>query len=135
MEENKKILIIDDDSFLLDMYALKFGKSEFEVSAALGPEVALEKLRAGLTPDVILLDIIMPVMDGFELMEKMKEENLSVKSIRIILSNMGQPSDVARGEALGASGYIVKASSTPTEVIDKVKSIISEHNNLKNGLQ
>jgi CheY-like chemotaxis protein len=135
MEENKKILIIDDDSFLLDMYALKFGKSEFEVSAALGPEVALEKLRAGLNPDVILLDIIMPVMDGFELMEKMKEENLSVKSIRIILSNMGQPSDVARGEALGASGYIVKASSTPTEVIDKVKSIISEHNNLKNGLQ
>lgn len=135
MEENKKILIIDDDSFLLDMYALKFGKSEFEVSAALGPEVALEKLRAGLTPDVILLDIIMPVMDGFELMEKMKEENLSVKSIRIILSNMGQPSDVERGEALGASGYIVKASSTPTEVIDKVKSIISEHNNLKNGLQ
>ena len=135
MEENKKILIIDDDSFLLDMYALKFGKSEFEVSAALGPEVALEKLRAGLTPDVILLDIIMPVMDGFELMEKMKEENLSIKSIRIILSNMGQPSDVARGEALGASGYIVKASSTPTEVIEKVKSIINEHNNLKNGLQ
>ncbi len=134
MDQNKKILIIDDDSFLLDMYALKFGKSEFNVSAALGPEAALEKLRAGLTPDVILLDIIMPVMDGFELMEKMKEENLSIKSIRIILSNMGQPSDVARGEALGAAGYIVKASSTPTEVIDKVKSIINEQNNLKNGL-
>jgi len=134
MEENIKILIIDDDSFLLDMYALKFGKSEFKVSAALGPEDALNKLRGGLNPDVILLDIIMPVMDGFELMEKMKEENLSVKSIRIILSNMGQPSDIARGESLGAAGYIVKASSTPTEVIEKVKSIINEQNNLKHGL-
>jgi DNA-binding NarL/FixJ family response regulator len=64
----------------------------------------------------------------------MKEENLSPKAIRIILSNRGQPSDVARGEALGAAGYIVKASSTPGEVIEKVRSIINEQNN-KNGLQ
>ena len=61
----KKILIVDDDSFLLDMYALKFSKSNFSVSTALGPESALEKLRDGLYPQVILLDIMMPVMDGF----------------------------------------------------------------------
>lgn len=77
----------------------------------------------------------MPVMDGFELMEKMKEENLSSKAIKVILSNRGQPSDIARGEALGAAGYIVKASSTPTEVIEKVQSIINEQNNIKNGIQ
>lgn len=135
MELNKKILIIDDDSFLLDMYALKFSKSNFDVSTASGPEAALEKLRSGFTPEIILLDIVMPVMDGFELMEKMKEEDLSSKSIKVILSNRGQPSDIARGEALGAAGYIVKASSTPTEVIEKVQSIINEQNNIKNGIQ
>ena len=126
MEANKKILIIDDDNFLLDMYALKFSKSNFNVSTALGPEIALEKLHSGYIPDIILLDIVMPVMDGFELLEKMKEEKLAEGSIKIILSNRGQPSDIARGESLGASGYIVKASSTPSEVIDKVNEIISK---------
>lgn len=122
--ENKKILIVDDDSFLLDMYALKFSKSNFSVSAALGPEPALEKLRQGLAPDIILLDIMMPGMDGFELLKKIKEENISPNSIIIFLSNRGQPSDVTQAESLGASGYIVKASSTPSEVIEKVIKII-----------
>lgn len=125
MEQRKKILIIDDDTFLIDMYALKFTKSNFSVTTALGPEIALEKLREGFVPDVILLDIIMPVMDGFELMEKMKEENLAPKTIKVILSNRGQASDIARGESFGVAGYIVKASSTPAEVIEKVNDIIN----------
>jgi CheY-like chemotaxis protein len=124
--EPKKILIVDDDSFLLDMYSLKFSKSNFNVSTALGPESALEKLRKGLSPDIILLDIMMPVMDGFELLTKIKEENISPDSIVIFLSNRGQPSDVTQAETLGASGYIVKASSTPSEVIDKVVNIINK---------
>lgn len=128
MEAKKKILIVDDDSFLLDMYALKFGQSDFEVTTALGPEMALEKLKGGFTPDVMLLDIVMPVMDGFELMEKMKVENIAPLAIRIILSNRGQPADIARGQALGAAGYIVKASSTPSEVIEKVRAIINTKN-------
>ncbi len=128
MDPKKKILIIDDDSFLLDMYALKFNQSNFSVTTALGPESALEKLHQGFVPDVVLLDIVMPVMDGFELMEKLKEEHLAEQSIYIILSNRGQASDIARGESLGAAGYIVKASSTPSEVIEKVNSII---NNIK----
>ena len=124
--EHKKILIIDDDSFLLDMYALKFSKSNFEVSTALGSQPALEKFRSGFVPDVVLLDIMMPIMDGFELLEKIREESLAEKSIFIFLSNRGQASDVSRSEELGASGYIVKASSTPSEVIDKVIEIINK---------
>lgn len=125
MDTRKKILIIDDDSFLLDMYALKFNQSNFDVTTALGPEQALEKLHGGLVPDIILLDIVMPVMDGFELMEKMNEEKLSPSSVRVVLSNRGQPSDIARSESLGAVGYIVKASSTPSEVIEKVTGFIT----------
>lgn len=127
METKKKILIVDDDTFLLDMYALKFNQSNFEVTTALGPEQALASLNGGLIPDIMLLDIVMPVMDGFELLEKMKEEKLATTSIKIILSNRGQPSDITRGEELGASGYIVKASSTPSEVIQRVNEIITKN--------
>lgn len=123
----KKILIVDDDTFLLDMYSLKFVKSNFDVSTALGPEVALEKLRQGFEPDIILLDIMMPVMDGFELLENIKKEKLALSSIFIFLSNRGQKSDIDRATELGASGYIVKASSTPSEVIDKVVKITEEN--------
>jgi DNA-binding response OmpR family regulator len=126
MEPKQKIFIIDDDSFLLDMYALKFSQSNFDVTTALGSEPGLEKLKSGFVPDVILLDIVMPVMDGFELIEKIKEQNLAQSSTIIVLSNRGQPSDIARGESLGVAGYIVKASSTPSEVIEKVNSIISK---------
>ncbi len=128
MELKKKIFIIDDDNFLLDMYSLKFAKSDFDVTTALGPEIALKKLKGGFTPSIILLDIVMPVMDGFELMEKMKENKLAPDAIKIILSNRGQPSDIARGKALGASGYIIKASTTPSEVIEKVHEIINNIN-------
>lgn len=132
METQKTILIVDDDSFLLDMYALKFSKNSFKVDTALGPIFALEKLRSGFSPDIMLLDIVMPVMDGFEFLEKVKEEKLAQNTICIFLSNRGQPSDVARGEALGAAGYIVKASSTPAEVIEKVTSIIKEKEKKQN---
>ena len=125
-QQNKKIFIVDDDSFLLDMYALKFSKSNFDVTTALGSVTALEKLRAGFEPDVMLLDIVMPEMDGFELMEKMNEEKLALNTFRIVLSNRGQPSDISRGKDLGAVGYIVKASSTPGEVIEKVEKIIND---------
>jgi CheY-like chemotaxis protein len=123
INELKKILIVDDDSFLLDMYALKFMKSNFSVSTALGPEKALEKLRGGFMPDIILLDIMMPVMDGFELLEKINEEKIAQRSVVVFLSNRGQESDIKRAKDLGAVGYIVKALTTPSEVIDKVVNL------------
>ncbi len=129
--EKKKILIVDDDTFLLDMYALKFSQTNFEVHTASSGAEALEKLKGGLKPSLLLTDIIMPEMDGFEMLEEINKLNLSPDSIKVILSNKGQQSDVEKGNSLGASGYIVKANSTPAEVIDQVLAIVSKKSALK----
>ena len=121
---NKKILIVDDDNFLLDMYSLKFTERGFGVDSSLGSVDLIQKLRGGATPDILLLDIVMPTMDGFEVLEAIKKENLAKGAIKIILSNRGQKEDIDRGISLGAKGYIVKATATPTEVVDKVIEII-----------
>lgn len=125
----KKILIVDDDNFLLDMYALKFTESGYEVVPSSGSDDALAKLRDGLIPEIMLLDIVMPKMDGFELLQVINKEKLGGGAVIIILSNRGQPSDIETGNTLGASGYIVKASATPTEVVNKVKDIVAAAKN------
>ncbi len=122
----KKILIVDDDTFLLDMYVFKFSQHNFEVYTAMDGLQSVQKLEDGLAPDIILMDIIMPNMDGFEMLEKINRDNLSPNSVKIVLSNKSQQSDVDRGNALGVSGYIVKANSTPQEVIDQVMEILSK---------
>lgn len=122
----KKILIVDDDSFLLDMYAFKFSQNNFEVYTLIDGNQALKKLREGLSPDVLLIDIIMPDIDGFEVLEIIKKEGLSPNSTKIILSNKSQQADIDRGQDLGAEGYIVKANSTPAEVINEVIEVLSK---------
>ncbi len=125
--EKKKILIVDDDNFLLDMYALKFSQNNFEVYTAGDGSQAVEKLQGNLNPDIIMMDIIMPEMDGFELLEKIKKDNLAPNAIKIILSNKSQQADIDRGNKLGVSGYIVKANSTPVEVIGQVTNILTSN--------
>ena len=127
MEKTKsKILIVDDDSFLLDMYALKLSQNNFEVHTAVDGAQAIEQLKSGLDPEIILLDIIMPIMDGFEMLEKMNQGKLSPNSTKIILSNKSQQQDIDRGNMLGVAGYIIKANSTPAEVIDQVTKILAK---------
>ena len=123
---NHNILIIDDDSFLLDMYALKFSQKNFSVTTASGTLGALEKLRGGLTPEIIVVDLVMPAMDGFEFLEVVRTEGLAEGALVIILSNLGQQEDIDRGLKLGASGYIIKASATPSEVVEKVLETIEK---------
>lgn len=125
--EKRKILIVDDDSFLLDMYALKFSQNNFEVYTAPGGMQVLEKLKSGLSPDVMLMDIIMPGMDGFEMLTKINGENLCPKCIKIVLSNKSEQSDIDKGNSLGVAGYIVKSNSTPTEVIGQVVKILEKN--------
>ncbi|MGB2580661.1 MAG: response regulator [Minisyncoccia bacterium] len=121
----KKILIVDDDKFLLDMYTYKFKEKGFDVIQAFGSLDAYDKLKKeGITPDVMLLDVVMPAMDGFELLTLIKSENLAPNAKVVMLSNLGQPSDIERGRSLGAKGYVVKASATPTEVVEKVLIVL-----------
>ena len=108
------------------MYALKFNQKGFDVSTASGTLQALDKLKEGLTPEIIVVDLVMPTMDGFEFLEKMKADGLGNNALVIILSNLGQQEDVDRGLALGASGYIIKASATPSEVVEKVEEVLSK---------
>jgi two-component system alkaline phosphatase synthesis response regulator PhoP len=122
--EKNKILIIDDDKLLLDMYSMKFKEKGFEVVSSLGSLDALAKLREGLKPKVILLDLVMPAIDGFELLETAKKEMLGGQSLYIVLSNLGQDSDIERAKNLGADGYVVKASVTPSEVVTHVLGVI-----------
>ncbi|MDQ5954862.1 MAG: two-component system, OmpR family, response regulator [Patescibacteria group bacterium] len=132
MEGNKKkILIVDDDGFLLDMYAFKFSQNNFEVYTFMEGEAVLAKLKEGINPDIILMDITMPGMDGFEVLENINNNNLSPNSIKIILSNKSQQADIDRGNKLGVAGYIIKANSTPTEVINEVAEILEKNSLLK----
>ena len=124
--EKRKILIVDDDNFLLDMYALKFSQNNFDVYTAENGVDAIEKIKSGLQPNIFLVDIIMPEMDGFEMLEKINKDNLSPDSVKIILSNKSEQADVERGNKLGVSGYIIKANSTPLEVINEVVNILSK---------
>lgn len=121
------IMIVDDDKFILSMYTMKFTKEGMDVASISRPTEALEKLRAGAKPDILLLDVIMPEMDGIELLAKIREENLAEGSVVIILSNQGQPSDIDRAKAFGINGYIVKATTIPSEVLRQITEIAKEN--------
>lgn len=122
-----KIMLVDDDKFLLSMYTMKFTREGMEVTAVARPTEALEKLRGGLIPDILLLDVVMPEMDGVELLAKIREENLAKGAVVVILSNQGQPSDIDRAKAFGINGYIVKATTIPSEVLHEVVRIAEEN--------
>lgn len=127
--ENKipKVLIVDDDKFLLNMYSIKFGKSGFEVNSASSGDEVFSKIKGGYTPDIILLDIVMPGMDGFEILEKIRKENLVPQVSIIMLTNQGQLSDIEKAKSFGIDGYIIKATTIPSEVVAEVTRIYNLH--------
>ncbi|MBI4118177.1 MAG: response regulator [Parcubacteria group bacterium] len=126
-EANSNVLIVDDDKFLLDMYSLKFKEAAFRVETADSSEAAYEAVKKG-GQDVVLLDILMPSMDGFELLKRIKGEGLGQTTKFIVLSNLGEPSDIEKARELGADGYIVKATATPTEVVEVVRKVLLSEN-------
>lgn len=121
-----KIYLVDDDKFLLDLYAVKFRNAGHDVSVFGGGEELLTALRKeGVSaPNAILLDIIMPGMSGFETLETVRKEKLAQGTKVIILSNQGQNSDIEKAKELLADGYIIKASAIPSEVLAETLRII-----------
>jgi CheY-like chemotaxis protein len=125
-EKKKVVLLVDDDQFLLNMYSLKFRNTGFEIETAASALVALQKLRDGMQPDVLLCDLVMPAMDGIEFIKRVKEEKLSPAAAIVVLTNQGQSTEVEKAKELGVDGYIVKASSIPSEVVGEVKKILAK---------
>ena len=120
-----KILIIEDDPFLNEMYVTKFTQANFEVEVAIDGQEGLQKIEKN-KPDLILLDIVLPKMDGFEILEKVKNNPQLKKIPVVLLTNLGQRNEVEKGLSLGADEYIIKAHFTPTAVVAKVKEILAK---------
>ena len=116
-----RILIVEDDPLLSDLLAQKLHAEKFDLQTARTGEEALEMIGR-VKPDLILLDILLPGIDGFEVLRRIKADP-STKDIKvIILSNLGQDTDVARGQELGAEKYIVKVSLSLSEVVSLVRN-------------
>lgn len=123
--EAKKILIVEDDVFIQDVYNVKFSQEGFEVIVAENGVDALEILKSFI-PDVIMLDIMMPRVDGVEVLKKIKSEN-ALKDIPImILTNISEKEKMEEVMNLGANFYLIKSHFTPTEILDKVNLLLNK---------
>jgi DNA-binding response OmpR family regulator len=123
----KKILLVEDDPFLIDIYQKKLKDSGFEVDVARDGEEALEILKRK-NFDLMLLDIVLPKIDGWKILEEireMKKEKKDLEKMKIIIwSNLGEKEDVEKGFSLGATSYLIKANFTPTEVVKEIKKLL-----------
>jgi CheY-like chemotaxis protein len=121
-----RIYLTDDDRFLLDMYAVKFKAAGHQVTAFQSGRALLDELRAKPAPDALLLDVVMPEIDGFQVLDTIRKEKLAPTMKTVVLSNQGQESDIEKAKALGAVGYIIKASAIPSEVYAETISLIEK---------
>jgi len=124
--KNNTIMLVEDDSFISGMYRTKLTNLGYEVLFFDNGESAWQKLQEDPLPALILLDIVLPEKDGFEILEALRKEERTKKLPVILLTNLGQKPDVERGVSLGANDYIIKAHFTPTEVVEKVKKVLEK---------
>ena len=131
---SQKIFIVEDDTVLRNVLSEKLSKSGYAVEEAEDGEVALQKLRGGLRPDLMLLDILMPKKNGMEVMEEMNADPM-LKDIPImIISNSGQPVEIERAKKLGAKDFLIKAVFDPAEVLEKINTLLQDQKQVKRGV-
>ncbi len=119
-----KILIVEDDRYISKMYQLKLSLDGFDVQVADNGRIGIEKVKE-LHPDIVLTDILMPEMDGFDVIKAIKGDPELATTPILIMSNLGQEDHIQKGLELGALGYIVKSQFTPSKVVDKIKEVLA----------
>lgn len=122
---DKKINVglVEDDQMLSDMYKLKFQKAGFDIVSAADGAAGLEMVKKE-KPDILLLDIIMPKLDGFQVLTEIRKTDSKLPVV--LLTNLGQEEDVVKGRNLGATDYFVKSNFTPDAIVEKVRSILAK---------
>lgn len=123
MEEN--ILIVEDDKFLRELISRKLLGEGFKIEEAIDGEEGLKKLQES-KPDLILLDLILPGLDGFDVLQRIKDDPGTASVPVLILSNLGQKDEIEKGLKLGAVDFLVKAHFTPEEIVQKIKQVLEK---------
>ncbi len=120
---NKKVLIVEDDQMISNMYKTKFENDGYTVLVAEDGATGLE-MAGQEKPDIVLLDVILPQLDGFSVLEELKKRDNTKNIPVVMLTNLGTEEDIDKGKKLGADGYIVKASMTPAQISEEIKKYI-----------
>ncbi|MEK7557607.1 MAG: response regulator [Patescibacteria group bacterium] len=122
---SKKILIVEDEDVLLDVYKMKFLQTNYQIITAMDGLAGLELARKE-SPDLILLDLILPKMDGYQVINELKKDKKTKKIKIYILSNLVQNKEIEKGFQEGVDGFLIKANLTPTQLLNKVNQIFAE---------
>ena len=123
--EGKKIVWVEDDQFINDIIARKLSTTKCAFFHSSEGEEALRIINKEM-PDIVMLDIVLSGMDGFEILHRIKNDQKTKHIPVILLSNLGQPSDIEKGKNLGAVRFLIKAHVTPNEIINQIKEVLDE---------
>ena len=123
-----KILLIEDDSLLVDIYTTKFKQAGFQISVAEQGSEAFESIQKA-PPDVILLDVVLPHIDGWDILKKLQEQEATRSIPVFVLSNLGQKEEIEKGLRLGAKKYLIKAHYIPSEIVEEIEKFLKEYKN------
>jgi len=119
----KKILIVEDEEFISEMYKIKFELSGYEVFVANDGQEGIDMAKKNF-PDLVLLDLMMPNINGYQVLEELRKSP-KTKNLKIyILSNLGQKEEIDKGLNLGADGFYVKAHLTPSQLLSKIQELL-----------